>query len=77
MAAEGAEGLDESFYGGDYDNDSSGRMEYVIVKHTGAQVANGDELNGVSFGGVGRNTIVRNVQVYSTYDDGYEMFGGL
>ena len=76
VAAEGAEGLDESFYGGDNDNDSSGRMEYVIVKHTGAQVANGDELNGVSFGGVGRNTIVRNVQVYSTYDDGYEMFGG-
>ena len=76
IAAEGAEGLDESYYGGANDNDSSGRMEYVIVKHTGAQVANGDELNGISFGGVGRNTIVKNLQVYSTYDDGIEMFGG-
>ena len=76
IAAEGAEGLDESYYGGDNDADTSGRMEYVIVKHTGAQVANGDELNGISFGGVGSNTEVNYLQVYSTYDDGIEMFGG-
>lgn len=76
IAAEGAEGLDESYYGGDNDEDSSGRMEFVVVKHTGAEVGNGDELNGISFGGVGSNTIVKNLQVYSTYDDGIEMFGG-
>ncbi|HZX21960.1 MAG TPA: hypothetical protein VFF18_00370 [Woeseiaceae bacterium] len=74
--AEGAAGLDESVYGGDNDDDSSGRLEYVVVKHTGATVGNGDELNGISFGGVGRNTVVRNLQVYSTFDDGIEMFGG-
>ena len=74
--AEGAAGLDESQYGGDNNDDSSGRMEYVVVKHTGAEVGNGDELNGISFGGVGGNTIVKNLQVYSTYDDGIEMFGG-
>ncbi|MEQ8206000.1 MAG: hypothetical protein RIA65_07485 [Woeseia sp.] len=74
--AEGAAGLDESQYGGDNNDDSSGRLEYVLVKHTGATVGNGDELNGISFGGVGRNTIVNNLQVYSTFDDGIEMFGG-
>ncbi|MEM1261775.1 MAG: serine/threonine protein kinase [Pseudomonadota bacterium] len=74
--AEGAAGLDESQYGGDNNDDSSGRLEYVVVKHTGAAVGNGDELNGISFGGVGRNTIVENLQVYSTFDDGIEMFGG-
>ena len=74
--AEGAAGLDESQYGGDNNEDSSGRMEYVVVKHTGAEVGNGDELNGISFGGVGSKTIVKNLQVYSTYDDGIEMFGG-
>lgn len=74
--AEGAAGLDESQYGGDNNDDSSGRMEYVVVKHTGATVGNGDELNGITFGGVGRNTIVNNLQVYSTFDDGIEMFGG-
>lgn len=74
--AEGAAGLDESQYGGDNNEDSSGRMEYVVVKHTGAQVGNGDELNGISFGAVGSNTIIENLQVYSTFDDGIEMFGG-
>jgi hypothetical protein len=76
VAAEGAAGLDESFYGGDDDSDGSGRLEYVRVKHTGATVGNGDELNGITFGAVGSNTIVNNLQVYSTYDDGIEMFGG-
>ena len=74
--AEGAAGLNESHYGGINDEDSSGRLEYVVVKHTGAQQGNGDELNGITFSGVGSNTIVRNLQVYSTYDDGIEMFGG-
>lgn len=76
IAAEGAEGLDESYYGGDNDADTSGRLEYVVVKHTGAEVGNGDELNGITFGGVGSNTVVKNLQMYSTYDDGIEMFGG-
>jgi hypothetical protein len=74
--AEGAAGLDESQYGGANDEDSSGRLEYVRVKHTGATVGNGDELNGISFGAVGSNTIVNNLEVYSTFDDGIEMFGG-
>ena len=76
IEAEGSAGDDESQYGGDNDDDSSGIMRFVIVKHTGAEVGNGDELNGISFGGVGRSTIVENLQVYSTYDDGIEMFGG-
>jgi hypothetical protein len=75
-ASEGSAGQDENFYGGDNDDDNSGRLEYVIVKHTGAEVGNGDELNGITFSGVGRGTVVRNLQVYSTYDDGIEMFGG-
>ena len=45
VASEGSAGLDENYYGGVNDADSSGRMEYVVVKHTGATVGNGDELN--------------------------------
>jgi hypothetical protein len=74
--AEGAAGLDQSQYGGDDNDDSSGRLEYVVAKHTGATVGNGDELNGISWGAVGRNTIVKNIEMYSTYDDGMEFFGG-
>ncbi|WP_043316357.1 hypothetical protein [Microbulbifer sp. HZ11] len=76
VLAEGAAGKDQSNYGGDNNDDSSGHMEYVRVKHTGAEVANGDELNGITFSSVGAGTIVKNLQVYSTYDDGIEMFGG-
>lgn len=75
--AEGSQGLDESQYGGANDSDDSGILNYVVVKHTGATVGNGDELNGISFGGVGSGTQVSNLQVYSTFDDGIEMFGGM
>lgn len=76
IEAEGSAGDDESQYGGDNDADDSGILRYVIVKHTGAEVGNGDELNGISFGGVGNSTVIENLQVYSTFDDGIEMFGG-
>lgn len=76
IASEGSAGVDENFHGGDNDDDSSGRLEFFIVKHPGAEVGNGDELNGITFSAVGRNTIVRNIQTYSTFDDGIEMFGG-
>ena len=76
IEAEGSAGDDESQYGGANDADDSGILRYVVVKHTGAQVANGDELNGISFGGVGNSTVVENLEVYSTFDDGVEMFGG-
>ena len=74
--SEGSAGLAENQYGGANDDDNSGELSYVIVKHTGAQVGNGDELNGITFSGVGSGTIVSNLQVYSTFDDGIEMFGG-
>ncbi|MCW8126009.1 serine/threonine protein kinase [Microbulbifer halophilus] len=76
VLAEGAAGKDQSNYGGDNNEDSSGQLEYFMVKHTGAEVANGDELNGITFSGVGSETIIRNLQAYSTYDDGIEFFGG-
>ncbi|SDZ80060.1 serine/threonine protein kinase [Microbulbifer marinus] len=74
--AEGSEGADQSNYGGANNADNSGELQYVVVKHTGAAVANGDELNGISWGAVGSGTIVKNIETYSTYDDGIEFFGG-
>ena len=65
-----------SNFGGNDNTESSGRLEYVVVKHTGFEAAPGDELNGITFNAVGSGTIVRNIQVYSTFDDGVEFFGG-
>ena len=76
VSTEGLTGNDETFHGGDNNEDNSGRLEYVVVKHTGAQVGEGNEINGITWGAVGSNTIVKNIQTYSTLDDGIEFFGG-
>jgi hypothetical protein len=76
VPAEGLTGNDEIRYGGINNADSSGRLEFVRVKHTGNQIGAGNELNGITFGGVGSNTTISNLQVYSTFDDGIELFGG-
>lgn len=76
VQVEGTSGINEAFYGGDNDADSSGRIEYVVLKHSGNEVGTGDELNGFTFGAVGSNTIVNNIEMYSVYDDGAEFFGG-
>jgi hypothetical protein len=65
-----------SFYGGNDNDESSGRLSYVVVKHPGFEVAPGDELNGITLNAVGAGTQMDHVQVYSTYDDGVEFFGG-
>ena len=65
-----------SFYGGNDNADNSGILRYVVIKHAGFEVAPGDELNGVTFNTVGSGTIVENLEIYSAYDDGIELFGG-
>jgi hypothetical protein len=65
-----------SHYGGNDNAESSGTLKYVVLKHTGFEVAPGDELNGITFNAVGSGTVVENVEVYSGYDDGVEFFGG-
>jgi hypothetical protein len=65
-----------STYGGNNAADNSGVLRYVVVKHPGFEVAPGDELNGVTFNAVGSGTTVENLEVYSSYDDGVEFFGG-
>jgi hypothetical protein len=65
-----------SHYGGNDNAESSGSLKYVVIKHSGFEVAPGDELNGITFNAVGSGTVVENVEVYSAYDDGIEFFGG-
>ncbi|MCW8877354.1 MAG: hypothetical protein OQK51_09870, partial [Kangiellaceae bacterium] len=70
-----AEG-DAGLYGGDNPNDNSGTLRYVVVKHAGMALGSGDELNGISFAGVGDATTVDYIQVHENLDDGVEFFGG-
>lgn len=65
-----------AIYGGASESDSSGTLSYVQVKYAGFAIEEGNELNGISFGGVGDGTTIEFVQVHNNSDDGIEMFGG-
>jgi len=63
-------------YGGNDDDDNSGILTYVSIRHGGAELGPGDEINGLTMGAVGRQTVIDHVEVFSNLDDGYEWFGG-
>ena len=74
LQIEGAQ--DGAVFGGTDDADSSGTLRYVVVKHAGYEIAPDNELNGITFGGVGSGTKVEYIQVHENADDGIEFFGG-
>jgi hypothetical protein len=63
-------------YGGSDDADNSGVLKYVSVRHGGTEIGAGNEINGITFGGVGSGTVVENIEVIGNQDDGIEWFGG-
>jgi hypothetical protein len=63
-------------YGGGDADDDSGVLKYVRIEYSGVAIAPNNEVNGLTFGGVGRRTIVDYVQVRHTADDCFEFFGG-
>ena len=63
-------------FGGTDDDDNSGVLRYVSIRHGGAIVGTANELNGLSMGGVGRGTTIEYVEVFANRDDGFEWFGG-
>ena len=71
-----AEGYDFTTYGGSVADDNSGTLDYVSIRHGGATIANGDEINGLTLGGVGSGTKISNIEIISNDDDGIEFFGG-
>jgi hypothetical protein len=65
-----------SKYGGTDDNDNSGVMKYVRIEFAGYAFATDKEINGLTFGGVGKGTTIEYIQVSYSNDDSYEWFGG-
>ncbi len=63
-------------YGGDDATDNSGIFRYVSIRHGGTNIGSGNEINGITLGGVGSGTVVENVEVVANQDDGIERFGG-
>lgn len=69
---------DDSFglYGGTDPADNSGVLQYVSIRHGGALIGEGNEINGLTLGGVGTGTVINNIEVVANVDDGVEFFGG-
>ncbi|WP_148862121.1 hypothetical protein [Marinobacter fonticola] len=70
------EGDSRGRFGGNDRQDSCGVMQYTRIEFAGFEVYKNNELNGLTLGGCGQNTIVQHVQVHRSLDDGIEMFGG-
>lgn len=63
-------------YGGDDADDNSGVIKYVSIRHGGSNIGEGNEINGLTLGGVGTGTVIENIEVIANQDDGIEWFGG-
>ncbi|WP_437893261.1 hypothetical protein [Sorangium sp. So ce124] len=63
-------------YGGDKPADNSGVLEYVRIEYSGILLSQDNEVNGLTFAGVGSGTTVDHVMVHHTLDDCFEFFGG-
>ena len=69
---------DDTFglYGGGDATDNSGVYQYISIRHGGALIGEGNEINGLTLGGVGSGTLIDNIEVVANVDDGIEFFGG-
>ncbi len=63
-------------YGGGNDDDDSGTISYLSLRYGGKVIALNNELNGLSLGGLGRETDIHHVEVMNNVDDGIEIWGG-
>lgn len=63
-------------YGGKDPDDNSGIMQFVRIEFAGFPLSPTNELNGLALQGVGRGTVIENIQITESGDDAIEIFGG-
>ena len=63
-------------YGGNDVHGNSGTLKYISIRHAGTLLGDGNELNGLTLGGVGSGTTIDHIEVVGNLDDGIEFFGG-
>lgn len=73
----GSTEISSSFpYGGTDVSDNSGGITYLTLAYTGARSSANVEHNGLTLNGVGNGTIIENLYIPHSADDGIEIFGG-
>ena len=65
-----------TLYGGGNDDDDSGSVQYLSLRYGGRVIGLGNELNGMSLGGIGRETDIHHIEIMNNVDDGIEVWGG-
>ena len=65
-----------TFYGGGNDLDNSGSLRFTSLRYGGKVVGLGNELNGLSLGGIGKDTDIDHIEIMNNVDDGIEIWGG-
>lgn len=73
---EGVPEAENAYYGGDDEDDNSGVLRYVSIRHGGSELAPDEEINGLTLGAVGSGTSISFVEIMGNDDDGIEWFGG-
>lgn len=63
-------------YGGTDTLDNAGVYRFVSVRYGGFQIGTANEINSVTMGGIGRETVLEFVEATFNVDDGFEFFGG-
>jgi hypothetical protein len=67
---------DRGTYGGDDAEHDCGSLQYVRIEFAGFEIGADNELNGLTVGGCGSDTVLDYIQVHRGLDDGIEFFGG-
>lgn len=69
---------DRYFYGGIEDEDNSGELSYVSIRHAGMELHEGEEdyLEGLILAGVGSRTVLNYLETFASAHDGFEFLGG-
>ncbi len=62
--------------GSEVNNDNSGILRHVSLRHGGELLGTANEINGLTMGSVGSATIIEHIEVTSNLDDAFEFFGG-
>ncbi len=65
-----------AIYGGGNSEHNGGIVKYVSIRHGGAALSTGKELNALTLYAVGSKTTISYIDTYCSGDDGVEIFGG-
>ncbi|MDZ4828668.1 MAG: hypothetical protein SGJ09_00540 [Phycisphaerae bacterium] len=65
-----------TLFGGGDDDDDSGSVTFLSLRYGGKVLGLGNELNGLSLGGIGRATEIDHIDIMNNVDDGIEIWGG-